>query len=520
MSQKDLKMARSLAVHPEVGSCKNSQLWSQTDTMQSLADAASLVQNGILDKHRKYQGKYKEGDLFWGLGIEHEFYLETGATSRLFTTDIYQCNKPERYSVRYNTIYNPILYKNAIEDIALHLPEITIPILYNAYTWQKTDICGNHITNYSKKPRPNPAFLGKTIHSLLAEKSGWLRNNYEQTYTYDGDAFEIMTTDFYKTTVDKCMCEYQATAEKFVSEISTNGIPVRIMRQNYPFAMYNTNPGQIAMFNNGTIHFNITLPTRLNNMGKIQFWNSFVENHRNLARAIQWLEPLWVAMYGVSDPLAASKFHGDQFSAASQRCAVSRYIGIGTYDTATMPRGKLLQADISSVNAPWYTAFYNRCGGYARLPKIGMDLNFNKHPNHGLELRFFEQLTIAQIRNIWGELIHLADFSLGCSYGGVPDIRESQEWQELFVEVMQWGQAATVSPKVLHRYATIFGIDEMRDCRNVEDLYYAVKNQLLCSKGNCCKVMLAANMPAPVVEETQVSCGFFSFWKLFRLKHA
>ena len=39
---------------------------------------------------------------------------------------------------------------------------------------------------------------------------------------------------------------------------------VDFMKQNHPFATYMTNIYNIAMFNNGTMHYNITLPTELN----------------------------------------------------------------------------------------------------------------------------------------------------------------------------------------------------------------------------------------------------------------
>ena len=366
---------------------------SIADMERAHADADALARTGILPKHGRYQVAYKKNEVFWGLGIEHEFYLETGQYDTVAIDDIILHNKPERYSVRYNTIYNEDLYEKALLDIGQQLPELTIPILYNAYSWLKTDISDQHKTTYTKVPRPNPAFSGHTIHELLCKSSDWLKENHDVAYTFDGDTFEIMTQEFYRATVEECIKEYVCARRRFVEEIQYNSggalLNTRIMGRNYPFSRYKTNPANIAMFNNGTVHINITLPTRLNEDGRIAAWPRFVDQHRSLARAIQWIEPLWIAVYGAADPLAASKQWGSNFSAGSQRGAVARYIGIGTYDTEEMPRGKILQKDVSSGMYPWYDTFYGRCGGYKRLDKIGMDINFNKHPNHGLELRFF-----------------------------------------------------------------------------------------------------------------------------------
>jgi len=36
-------------------------------------------------KHKKYQQYYKSNDIFWGLGVEHETYLESASKFRLVT---------------------------------------------------------------------------------------------------------------------------------------------------------------------------------------------------------------------------------------------------------------------------------------------------------------------------------------------------------------------------------------------------------------------------------------------------
>lgn len=52
------------------------------------------------------------------------------------------------------------------------------------------------------------------------------------------------------------------------------------METNNPFAIYMTNINNISMFNNGTLHYNITLPTKLNNKCNIENSEKFINDHK------------------------------------------------------------------------------------------------------------------------------------------------------------------------------------------------------------------------------------------------
>jgi hypothetical protein len=167
------------------------------------------------------------------------------------------------------------------------------------------------------------------------------------------------------------------------------------------------------MFNNGTIHINVTLPTRLGWNRLPLFRRNFLEQHRRLARLIQWIEPLWIAAYGSPDPFfEAAPHEGHWFAAGSQRLAVSRYIGVGTFDTDQMPVGKILQirrADAGPI--PWYDRLHTRMA-YEPLDVIGLDINYNKHWAHGLEIRIFDQMPIACLRSVMLDIVVLMDIAM------------------------------------------------------------------------------------------------------------
>jgi hypothetical protein len=211
------------------------------------------------------------------------------------------------------------------------------------------------------------------------------------------------------------------------------------------------------MFNNGTVHVNLTLPTQLDASGQIADADDFRLRHQKAARYFQWFEPLLAVAYGSPDPFAclgnnsysaSPDLHyrserrerhlcesldehyrserrerhlcesldehyrserrdcSGQFSPTSQRLAVSRYIGMCNYPTAAMPEGKILTYDIHSADdkKTWYAEFYKRTS-YVSLESRGLDINYKKHWNHGLEFRIFDGLRRDQMleacRFVW-----------------------------------------------------------------------------------------------------------------------
>ncbi len=374
-----------------------------------------------LPKHAKYKQHYKPNDLYWGLGVEHETYLETSKLKQVTPNDLKNLNKRERYSVDYLTVYNKDQLYSAIDGLFNDVNVIRVPILMNAHSFLKTDINGEHKTTYERIPKPNPSFNGKTIHEwLIEENPDVFKEDYDKTYLFDGDTIEFVTQNYYKTTVMDVIHEITTIEKDFIRALNSlprEGIfrtyaPFKIAEKNYGFAAYLTNLKNNAMFNNGTIHINITLPTKLNSKSEIEDFDAFKKKHQKYARAIQWLSPLIIAKYGAHDPLSESPINGELYAAGSQRVAVSRYIGLGTYDTDEMEIGKVLTKQrVSLKDIDWYDAYSKKCG-YIFPDEIGMDINFNKHHSHGIEFRILESIPLYELQEIITTLVYLADFSL------------------------------------------------------------------------------------------------------------
>ena len=412
----------------------------------------------VLAKHERYQHAYRRFGFYWGLGIEHETYIMTNHSKKIKTFENQM--KPERYCVNYYSSYKLEPLKAALSSI-VDSSGLSVPILMNGHSMTHCDINGEHATTYERVPKPNPKYAGRPLFDWICTYSAWMQDSIDKVFMWDGDTVEFMTQRFYRATVASVMNELREAEETFIRElgrIPKQGIlagygPFRLASpRNEPFATYMTNKSNVSMFNNGTIHINVTLPTRLG-FNKKPLWPLvFLEKHRRLARLVQWLEPLWIAIHGSGDPLASTIYSGS-FAQGSQRLAVSRYIGVGTFDTVAMPVGKILQMPRSDVGPiPWYRTDT----AYAPLNVIGLDINFNKHWAHGLELRFLDQLPFDSLQTVVEQVVVLMDLAME-SGPLIPDPRTNAFWVQMAESAIYDGIEWQVSPEQINALFVALG---------------------------------------------------------------
>jgi hypothetical protein len=290
------------------------------------------------------------------------------------------------------------------------------------------------------------------------------------------------------------MNEYKQSKNDFINNLrnvfSENNVfaeygEIGFIKGNHPFAIYLTNFNNIGIFNNGTLHFNITLPTQLGEDEKIADKLEFIKIHKNYIKLIQFMEPFFLIKYGSPDKFSTiSCDYAKLFSACSQRCAVSRYIGIGTYDTDSMKTGKLLQDDagyfdVVTKDYGWYNQYYRDCA-YTKGEKMGYDVNFNKHYNHGVEIRFFDHIADdAKIRDVLEDLIYLGDWSLENDIPENPI--KSATWNGLVVKCMQQGKNTQLSFEELEIYNSIFRTKFLN--KDICELYDEIIESACSTKG-------------------------------------
>jgi hypothetical protein len=454
-----------------------------------------------LPKHQKYAAAYRPGETFWGFGVEHETYLESAEFQAVPREDLAAYRRPERYSVNYYKSYKEEDLVEALSSLPAVVEEV--PTLVNSHSFTHCDVWMNHRTTYERIPKANPRYSGRSVHEDFLAASPWFRQAYDRSVVYDGDTFEFMNVNFYNVSVEEALEELWETEDRFMWEfnrwimrggtdedtigidwkenplvsgtqhLSTYG-PFCIARRNHAWARHLTNPHHYSMFNNGTVHVNLTLPTRLDASGAIADVEDFRRRHQRAARYFQWFEPLLAVAYGAGDPFANYVNKGSRFSPASQRLGVSRYVGMCNYPTEAMPEGKILTYDVSggaAYSSPgvntwhvfdgepaWYEEFYKRTA-YVRLENHGLDINYKKHWNHGLEFRIFDGLRRDQMlevcRFVWKVCYRSIDLD------SVGDCRQTDWFQELVLGCMLEGGNYVLSWGMLVKYLEAIGYVEL-----------------------------------------------------------
>ncbi len=493
--------------------------------------ATALHKPEIFDKHKCYASAYQPSDTFWGIGIECEGYIETAIRRRARAKTLLIDQRAERYSVPYYKSYKDGVYNQALRglpasSIAPSVPPTApsalfnentfhdFPYLLNAHSLVRTDISGEHTTMFLKvadaaDPRgyrydvaPNPN-CGPTILQRIAAADKYFTvtdNVRGEDFIFDGDSIEIATRDFYKATVEDCIQEFKNMRAEFIENLNAAwraaGLPQRFqplrwMPCNYPFVFFHSNPKNIAIFNNGTFHFNFTMPTALNDAAKVADDRTFIRRHRSAARLIQWLEPFLIANYGTADPLSTSTIMGHRFSAASQRAATSRYIGVGSYNTNRMLQGKMNTMPREDARVAgeggWMTSYQTECA-YKPLEEVGTDINFHKHYNHGLELRFFDYFAEERLGSLLSTLVHVLDHSQTVVMGAAA---ASPLWNTVVEDVMAHGRKAQIYSWMAADLASALGV-EIRP-GPIRSVWHDIQRQLerrWLGRGECSRVMI------------------------------
>ena len=456
-----------------------------------------------LPKHQKYKNMYGQNELFWGLGIEEETYLQFKKPIFVAAPLIRQNHAEERYSVNYYSSFKPgyrTYFETQFPDASGCIP---MPYFINSHALSKCDTNGFHQTTYEKNPKQNLKFSGKTFFEELQEFCPDIfLKEYEVNFIFDGDSIEFMTLGFYKTrakTIIKELITYKARFLQKINEFLL--VKRRYMdkgmleypQKNPGWAVFYTNPMNVAMFNSGTYHINITIPSLLgakvgDEPPPLLHPKIFEQQHKQAILLYQWLEPLLIAVYGTPDPFSS---RNPEFSHASQRCAMSRYIGIGTYDAAEMKEGKILTMEIDTIKAAsypyWWYLRYHEKSAYKKLEKIGLDINFKKHYNHGIELRFFDWFAEDRLFEILEFLISLADCAIERSEVDDPSLSET--WNDLVLGIMQEGKWFHPNSKMLGSLEKVLGI-QITGLATL-DIYENIRLQVVKKyRGICCKTML------------------------------
>lgn len=419
------------------------------------------------DEEKKKYENMEEVEEFWAMGIENEMYLMCEKNEDINSEILINNIKRERYSVDYFLNYRIDEYKNIVSNIQ----KINIPYYISSYMFNNVDIYGEHRTLYVKGKKYNKLFSGMSIHEYL----NYTSNNYKKLFEknnvcFDGDTIEFITNNFYKITLPEMLEELNSIKYKYLLEInkyisnkfifSNYGKYMKFPEHNYGIVKYMTNLNNISICNSGTYHINITLPSRLSlNKMKIENFEEFKEKHKNAIKYIQWVEPLIIALYGTPDILSC--FTDNNSCNGSLRLMMSRYIGLGTYDTDKMYIGKKLndyEYENENEKEHYFNKLHNSSSLYIPPKKIGYDVNFNKFKNHGIELRFLDYFPESYLEDVINFILLVCQHSI---YN--PEITKPQSsklWNELALLCIKNGSNTEISNDIYQCLLRIFKIEK------------------------------------------------------------
>jgi hypothetical protein len=173
------------------------------------------------------------------------------------------------------------------------------------------------------------------------------------------------------------------------------------------------------------------------------------------------------------------------FARGSMRATLSRYIGIGTYDTDQMITGKLLTHQVDNLrpkNVLWWRDMISEDLLY-NLPtsEIGFDFNYGKHYQSGLEFRLLDGIPMEILKDVLDVIILICEHSY--SYPCIESINkcsESQTWNNLVYKSLVYGYTATITKSEMLDMLLVLNINTNFDVNfeqsemTMEDFYYLI----------------------------------------------
>lgn len=486
----------------------------------------------LLEKHKDYLNKYVPDDIYWGIGIENECYLEFEYHREVNREFMLNNAQRERYCINYYKNYKDGIYFQALNRI-LKDSDYTLPLLMNSHSLQKVDLNNHHMTLYGKGgDKPNPFFSGETLYQLISKKDDYFIKECGHKFIFDGDTIEFPTQNFYKTTIHDSIIELSTNKHTFITKLNKifdeNNIykqfgKIDICKKNYPFAIFISNLDGYTIFNNMTYHFNFTMPTKLDEVGEILNKEQFILEHQNAIRLFQWLSPLFMIKYGSYDYLSKDNFVN--LTKSSQRCALSRYIGIGTYNTDKMLKGKILQMNWKdhpmAENPMWWFNRYYQISDYVKLDKIGLDINFHKHKNHGIEFRIFDYFDEKYLEEVLQFIVFILDHSYEKK---VKNPLYDLDWNDFVFNSILYGKDTLLSRNLIDILENI--TDTKLPSNNPIAVFDTIYNSFFnkyYENGRCSGLMIKKRSKINMVKkkqeketQTEIPTGFFK--KVLKLK--
>ena len=407
---------------------------------------------------------------YWGIGLENETYMQFEEPLIVSGEFIQKKIGFERYSLDYRKCYKPESLAPLLKKAFALNKNYKVSRMINSHSLEKLDVNYQHKTllvaetadvtetpETNPKPIENPEYLGKSIMELFLEDQPYniqsmitQRNKTMGSVHFDGDSIEFVTKYFEnRTIVDSCK-ELSATKKLFLDKINESSVlngKLNFPDYNNGLNMFMTNQEKLVLFNNGTYHFHITLPS-LTEDSRIVDYNNFDRTHANAIYLLQWFEPFFIATLGSPDIMGviSDKYSLDKkFTLGSMRNAMSRYIGVGTFNKS-MPKGKILTYKVDDFRKLlkfekeeniWWRDQIETSMDYELLSEVGLDFNQEKMYQSGFEFRSFDEFPAEYLNDVLFSIILICEHSLN-----LPDVQwghDSIAWNNLVFKTLNNG---------------------------------------------------------------------------------
>jgi hypothetical protein len=401
---------------------------------------------------------------YWGIGLENETYMQfedSLVVSGAFIQEKIGC---ERYSIDYRKCYKSGSLASVLEVGLDKTKNYTISRMINSHSLDKLDMIFQHKTLATTKPPiDNPEYLGKSILEVFLEDQPYniqsmltQKNNPMGSVNFDGDSIEFVTKYFENRTISDSCEELKATKKLFIDKINESSVlkqKLNFPNYNIGLNMFMSNQENIVLFNNGTYHFHITLPTLTEN-SRIIDYPRFDATHSNAIYLLQWFEPFFIATLGSPDIMGAisTKYNlNEKFASGSMRNAMSRYTGVGTFNKS-MAKGKILTYQVEEFRKLlrfekeeniWWRDQVESALDYELLSDIGLDFNQEKMYQSGFEFRSFDEFPSSYLNNVLLAIVLICEHSLNLP--NVPWGHDSIVWNNLVFKSLKNGYLTEIN---------------------------------------------------------------------------
>jgi hypothetical protein len=473
----------------------------------------------------------QKNNYYWGIGLENETYMQFEESLIVPGTFIQEKIGCERYSIDYRKCYKSGSFSSVLETAFDKNKNYKVSRMINSHSLDKLDVNFQHKTLTNIIPLvDNPEYQGKSILEVFLKDQPYniqsmltQKNNPMGSVNFDGDSIEFVTKYFENRTITDSCEELKATKQLFIDKINESIVfseKLNFPDYNIGLNMFISNQENIVLFNNGTYHFHITLPT-LTEKSRIVDYPSFDAKHANAIYLLQWFEPFFITTLGSPDIMGviSTKYDlNEKFASGSMRNAMSRYTGVGTFNKA-MPKGKILTYQVdefrkllrfSKEDAIWWRDQVEATLDYELLTDIGLDFNQEKMYQSGFEFRSFDEFPSSYLNDVLLAIVLICEHSLHLP--NVPWGHDSIVWNNLVFKSLKYGFQTEITTEEKQEILDVLQLldpadknfsslqTELQAIVQLDEFFFKILTVLYATykdSNSCIDAMLGQKMSAP-----------------------